>query len=271
MQRLDLRTVLNTPRPLIGMVHLRALPGAPPFDSMAAVLDSACRDAELLTTGGVDALLIENYGDAPFFPDSVPPETIAGLTAAAIAVRRVSPLPLGINVLRNDARAALGIAAAVGAVFIRVNVHTGAMLTDQGWLNGRAHETLRTRAALRTPVAICADVLVKHAVAPAGTDIGAAARDTWERGGADALIVSGAATGAATDTARLAAVRAALPGAFLLVGSGVTPDSAATLLGYADGAIVGSALQRGGRAGNGVELERVQALVAAFRSAHPPR
>lgn len=267
MQRLDLRSVVGVDRPLIGMVHLRALPGAPHHESMVHVLDTACRDAELLTSGGVDALLVENYGDAPFHPGAVPPETIAALTAAAVAVRRVSGLPLGINVLRNDARAALAVAAAVGAAFIRVNVHTGAMLTDQGWLTGRAHETVRLREALRAPIAVFADVFVKHAVPLPGLDIVLAARDTWERGHADALIVSGAATGAATDIAQLDTVRAAVPTAVVLIGSGITPANAALLLARADGAIVGSALQRGGRAGAGVELERVQAMAAAFRAA----
>jgi uncharacterized protein len=267
MQRLDLRSVLGVERPLIGMVHLRALPGAPHHESMAAVIDGACSDAEILSRGGVDALLIENYGDAPFHPDAVPPETVAGIAAAAVAVRQVSGLPLGINVLRNDARAALGVAAAVGARFIRVNVHTGAMLADQGWLTGRAHETLRLRVALRAPIAIFADVFVKHAAPLPGLDIADAARDTWERGGADALIVSGVATGAATDVARVDAVRAAVPAAVILVGSGVTAENAARLLARADGAIVGSALQRGGRAGAGVELQRVEAMAAAFRGA----
>ena len=268
MPRLDLRNLLGVQRPLIGMVHLRALPGAPAFTSMTDVLEAACRDAELLTTGGVDAVLIENYGDAPFFPERVPPETIAGMATAASAVRRVTQLPLGINVLRNDAHAALGIAAAVGAAFIRVNVHTGSMFSDQGWLTGRAHETLRVRAALGADIAILADVLVKHATPPAGLDVGDAARDTWLRGGADALIVSGTATGAVTDTVRLDAVRTAVPDALLLIGSGVTVENAARMLKHADGAIVGSALQQDGRAGTAIELSRVRALVEEFRRAH---
>jgi len=265
--KLALRTLTGVDRPLIGMVHLRALPGAPQHENMTHVVAAACRDAELLVRGGVDALLVENYGDAPFFPGSVPPETIAGITAAALAVRGVSELPLGINVLRNDARAAIGIAAAVGAAFVRVNVHTGALLADQGWLTGSAHETLRARAALRVRVGIFADVFVKHAAPVPGLDIADAARDTWERGGADALIVSGAATGAPTDVGRVAAVRAAIPAAVILLGSGVTAENAPLLLAHADGAIVGSALQREGRAGAGVELERVQAVAAAFRAA----
>ncbi len=105
-----------------------------------------------------------------------------------------SRLPVGVNALRNDARAALAIAVATGAHFIRVNVHTGSMFTDQGLIEGAAADTLRVRAALDTRVAIMADVHVKHASPPAGADIADAASDAWHRGLADALIVSGIGT-----------------------------------------------------------------------------
>jgi uncharacterized protein len=232
---------------------------------MPAVLAAARRDAAALAAGGVDAVLVENFGDAPFHPDAVPPETVAALCLAVAEVRRTIDLPVGVNVLRNDARAALGVAAAAGATFIRVNVHTGAMLTDQGWISGRAHETVRQRAVLAGDVAILADVLVKHAVAPAGLDVAAAAQDTWERGGADALIVTGSATGAAAEPARLRAVRAAVADAPLLVGSGVTEANAAAMLELAAGAIIGSAFMTGGRAGAGVDPERVRRLMTAIR------
>jgi uncharacterized protein len=261
MHRPDLSGLIGARRPIIGMVHLRPLPGSPGHDGMATVLDAALRDADALATGGVDAVLIENYGDVPFHPDAVPPETVAAMARVVAAVRGGIDLPVGVNVLRNDARAALAVAAATGARFIRVNVHTGAMLTDQGWIAGRAHETLRQRASLRADIAILADVLVKHAVPPAGMDAAQAARDTWERGRADALIVSGAATGSAADPARLQEVRSAVPAAPLLIGSGVTAANAADLLTHADGAIIGSAFQRDGRAGGAVELRRVQALL----------
>jgi membrane complex biogenesis BtpA family protein len=181
-------------------------------------------------------------------------------------VRAAVDLPLGINVLRNDAAAALGIAAATGARFIRVNVHTGAMLTDQGWVTGRAADTLRLRRALGADVAIFADVLVKHAAPPAGLVAAAAARDTWERALADALIVTGGGTGEPTAEATVQEVRAAVPAAPLLIGSGLAPATVPRLLPLADGAIVGSALQRGGRAGEPVDGERVRALVAAVRA-----
>jgi membrane complex biogenesis BtpA family protein len=246
------------------MVHLQPLPGAPRWGgSLEAVRQRALADARALEAGGVDGILVENFGDAPFYPGAVPPETIAAMATLTADVVRAVGVPVGVNVLRNDAAAALAVAVAAGARFIRVNVHTGAMLTDQGWIEGRAHETLRLRARMAPDVAIAADVLVKHATPPPGADLRRAAADTWERGLADVLIVSGEATGAETDPARVRAVKAAVPEATVWVGSGVRPENAAALLAIADGAIIGSAFQRGGRAGEPVEPERVRAVMEA--------
>lgn len=269
MDRVDLTRLLGVSKPLVGMVHLLPLPGAPRWrGSMDAVLERAVADAAALEQGGVDAVLVENFLDAPFFPSDVPPETVAAMAVAVREVARAVHLPVGVNVLRNDAAAALAVAAATGARFIRVNVHTGVMLADQGTLEGRAHETLRLRERLAShqrPIAILADVLVKHAVPPAGVDLAQTARDTWQRGLADALIVSGAGTGEPTERARVHAVKTAVPDAPVLIGSGLTPENAPALMAEADGAIVGSVLARGGVAGAGVELERVRRLVEATR------
>src|SRR4051812_5410301 len=216
MDRIDMKSLFRVAKPIAGMVHAIPLPGAPLWGgSMDAVIDRACADATTLAAGGVDGIFIENYGDAPFYPGVVPPETVAALSIVVREVMRVAALPIGVNVLRNDAAAALAIAAATGAQMIRVNVHTGMMHTDQGTITGRAHETLRARKALTAPVAICADILVKHATPPAGLTYEQSAADTWERGGADALIVSGAATGAPTETRSLDSVRHAVPDAFI--------------------------------------------------------
>jgi membrane complex biogenesis BtpA family protein len=232
---------------------------------MGAVLARARADAGALAEGGVDAVLVENYGDAPFHPEDLPAHTVAALTAAVVEVRRVTELPVGVNALRNDASAALGIAAATGAGFIRVNVHSGGMYTDQGWIAGRAAETLRLRERVAPSVAILADVMVKHASPPPGLDLETAARDAWERGLADALIVTGAATGRATDVGAPEAVKRAAPGAPVLIGSGVTAETVAAALEAADGVIVGSAFERDGVAGRPVEVDRVRALVRAAR------
>ena len=254
----------DAPRGVIGMVHLLPLPGAPRWNGdLDTVLHRAVADARTLSDGGVDAILVENFGDTPFLPGVVEPVTVAAMTRAVAAVRAALDRPVGVNVLRNDAAAALAVAAATGATFIRVNVHTGGMFTDQGWIQGKASETLRLRARIAPDVAILADVLVKHATPPAGANLRDAARDTWERGLADALIVSGAATGEATDLERVREVREAVPEAVVLVGSGVTAETAEATLAHAHGVIVGSALQEGGLAGRAVEIERVRRLVSA--------
>lgn len=267
IERIDFSGIWTVARPIIGMVHLPPLPGAPRWaGSIDDVVERAIADARALATGGVDGCLVENYLDVPFHRERVPPATIAAMTRVVREVVRAVDLPIGVNVLRNDAAAALSVAAVTGARFIRVNVHAGALLTDQGWIQGRAARTLRLRARLGAPVAIFADVLVKHAVRPAGLDERRAAQDIWHRALADALIVSGEATGERTDSERLMSVRGAVPEAPILIGSGLQPGNAADLLPLADGAIVGSSLQRDGVAGAGIAGARVDRLMHAVRA-----
>jgi membrane complex biogenesis BtpA family protein len=230
---------------------------------MNRVLERAVADAETLVEGGLSGIIVENYGDVPFHPREVPTETVAAMTAAVHAVCRVAPIPVGVNVLRNDGPAAVAVAGACGAAFVRVNVHAGVMVTDQGLLEGRAHETLRLRKTLGTSVSIFADVFVKHATPPPGLTLEEAARDTRERGLADVLVVSGRATGGPTAVEHVKRVRAAAPDAPVWIGSGARPETAAALLQVADGLIVGSALEDGGVAGRAVDPRRVERFMAA--------
>lgn len=252
---------------LLGVVHLRPLPESPGFVSRDDVLDRALADAEALVRGGLDGFIVENFGDVPFFGERVAPSTIAEMAVVTERLRSaVGAEPLvGVNVLRNDASAALAIAAAADGDFIRVNVHTGVMLTDQGSLEGRAARTLRERRALSTRVEILADVGVKHATRPAGFSLEQAAKDTAHRGLADALIVTGRGTGSAADAAELGAVRAAVPERPLFVGSGVTAATARDWLAVADGVIVGTWLKEDGRLEAPVSVSRVGELARAAR------
>jgi membrane complex biogenesis BtpA family protein len=254
---------------LIGVVHLQALPGAPGFGGrMGAVTNAAVADARALCGAGFDAVLVENFGDAPFHKDQVPPETIAAMATVLGAVREAVPasLALGVNVLRNDARAALAVAAAAELAFIRVNVLSGAAVTDQGVVEGRAADVLRDRQRLAPRVAILADVRVKHAAPLAPRPIEDEVHDLVTRGGADAVIVSGRRTGQATDRAELAAVRAAAGETPVLLGSGTTPGNIGGYLSGADGAIVGSSLKIGGDVRAAVDPTRAQAYVQAARA-----
>ncbi|WP_254766080.1 BtpA/SgcQ family protein [Salinilacihabitans rarus] len=265
---MEFEATFDTPKPILGMVHLGPLPGSPGYDGdLDAVVELAVADARALAAGGVDGIVIENFGDAPFHPDDVPKHTVASMTRAAAAVADATALPRGINVLRNDAAAAVSVAAAVGAAFVRVNVHTGARVTDQGVVEGRAHETIRLRERLDADVAVFADVDVKHSEPlAAASDPAAAFVDGVERGLADAAIVSGRGTGEPTDVDAVcdlveARERAGLD-APILVGSGVREGTVEDLLSVADGAIVGTALKEGGETTAPVDEERVAALVA---------
>lgn len=264
---MSLHDTFGVDKPLIGMVHLLPLPGSPNWGgSMEAVLERAVYDAHAWEEGGADGLIVENFGDAPFRPDRVEPHTVAAMTLAVRAVQAAVDLPLGVNVLRNDAAAALGIAGVTGAQFIRVNVHTGAMLADQGVLQGRADETLRLRRALGVTTLLFADVLVKHAVPLAPLSLEQAARDTWERGLADALIVSGTGTGQPTSPEEVRRVKEAAPAAPVLVGSGVSAESIAALLEFADGVIAGTSAKEEGNVRHPVSRERVRRLVERVRA-----
>ena len=250
----------NVRKPVIGMLHLAALPGSPLYGgSLSTIREAVLRDAQLLAEGGVNGLMIENFGDTPFFPGRVPAHVVAHMTAIAAQVRQAVPdLPLGINVLRNDGLSALAIAHAVGADYIRVNVLCGARVADQGLLQGIAHDLLRLRAELKAEnIKIFADVDVKHSAPLAERPIADEVDDTLHRGMADALIVSGAGTGKPTDPEKVKRVKAAAKGAPVLLGSGVTPQTLPSLLPHADGFIVGTYFKKDGV----VDPQRVKELI----------
>ena len=249
------------PRAVFGMVHLRPLPGSPGFHSMDDVIAAAVTDARALIAGQAAGMIFENFGDRPFTRARVEAETVAAMSRVIGEVRREVNLPFGVNVLRNDALSALAIAAATGAAFIRVNVHTGAAVTDQGIIEGDAYATLRKRAAMCPDVLIFADYLVKHATPL----VEVSPNDLRLRGLADALIVTGAATGAAADPSRLAMLRETLEDTPLIAGSGVDAGNAARFE-AADAAIVGTAGKRDGNVDLPVDAARFGAIVQAFRT-----
>lgn len=258
---------------LIGVLHLPPLPGSPRWGgSMAAVERWALTDAAAYLEGGADALVVENFGDTPFVAGAVPPDTVAAMGVIARAVvQQAGAVPVGINVLRNDAAAALAVATASGASFVRVNVLSGAMVTDQGLIQSQAAQLLRQRRLLGAEtVALLADVLVKHAYPLAPQPIGEAVEDTLQRACADGVIVSGVATGAAPRLEHLQAARLAARGAPVFIGSGCDANNAAELAPHADGVIVASSLKRDGVLANPVDPLRVRQLRQALDRCQTP-
>lgn len=253
--------------PIVGMVHLRALAGSAWYSGELEYVRAAMmRDATALIEGGVDGLLVENFGDVPFHPGAVPREVVAQMTALTAELRHHWPdVPLGVNVLRNDGCAAMAVAQAAAADFVRVNVLCSARVTDQGIVQGIAHELLRLRRSLAADhIRILADVDVKHSVSLAPVEVADEVADLIHRGGADGLIVTGSGTGKATAKSQLEAVREAAAGEVgVWVGSGVTADSIGEYRGLADGYIVGTGVKVEGRPDHAVDSERVRRLVEA--------
>jgi membrane complex biogenesis BtpA family protein len=266
----DLTQIFQTKTPIIGVVHLLPLPTSPRWGgSLRAVIERAEQEATALAAGGVDGILVENFFDAPFTKEQVDPAVVSAMTLIVDRLKNLIVVPVGINVLRNDAKSGLAIATCVDAQFIRVNVLTGVMATDQGLIEGQAYHLLRYRRELGAEVAILADVLVKHARPLGAPNLTTAVRDTIERGLADGVILSGWATGSPPSLEDLELARAAAHDTPVFIGSGANWENVSQLLQAADGIIVASSLKRHGKISEPIDPIRVAQFIEAARSVQP--
>lgn len=262
---MDLTQIFKTPNPAIGVIHLLPLPTAARWQGdLQAVIARAEQEATALASGGAHGLIVENFFDAPFPKSQVDPAVVSAMTLVVQRLKQLVMLPIGLNVLRNDARSALAIATCTGASFIRVNVLTGIMATDQGLIEGEAHELLRYRRELGSDVKIFADVLVKHAQPLGQPDLSAVVKDTIVRGLADGVILSGTATGEPPGIEELETARAAAGDTPVLIGSGASIDNISHLIQAVDGVIVSSSLKRKGQIEQPIDPIRVREFVTAL-------
>jgi len=270
---LKFREIFATGKPIIGMVHLRPLPGAPGYRSsegMKAIIEAAMDDAVRLIDGGVDGIQIENQGDWPFLPaQEVGPETVAAVSAVVTLIRARYDLPMGINIHLNGVCQALAIAVATECQWVRAFELANAYVSPSGFIDAAGPRALRYRSSLHAEgkVMIFGDYHVKHGSHQLVADKSPVelARDV-EASLADAIIVTGRETGSAPDRAEIAAIREAvrIP---LLIGSGLGLDTMDELLPLADGAIVGSAFKVDGELKNPVDIKLVKEFMRAARTA----
>ncbi len=263
---MDLKQIFQTKNPIIGVVHLLPLPTSPRWGgNLKAVIARAEQEATALAAGGVDGIIVENFFDAPFAKERVDPAVVSAMTLIVDRLKGMVTIPIGINVLRNDAHSGMAIASCLGIEFIRVNVLTGVMATDQGLIEGQAYELLRYRRELDSEIAILADVLVKHA-RPLGTpNLTTAVQDTIERGLADGVILSGWATGSPPTKEDLELAVAAAGNTPVFIGSGATWENIPQLMQAADGVIVASSLKRHGKITETIDPIKVAQFVEAAR------
>ena len=263
---MDLIKVFNTRNPVIGVLHLLPLPTSPRWQGdLQAVIDRAEQEATALASGGVHGIIVENFFDAPFTKGSVDPAVVSAMVMVVQRLQTLITVPIGLNVLRNDARSALAIATCTGAAFIRVNVLTGVMATDQGLIEGCAHDLLRYRKELGSSVKILADVLVKHARPLGSPNLTTAVQETIHRGMADGIILSGWATGSPPSLEDLELAKAAAGSHPVFIGSGADWENIGTLMKAADGVIVASSLKRQGDINQPIDPIRVGQFVEAMQ------
>lgn len=258
----------RTRQPIIGMVHVGALPGTPAsLLPVQALVARAVSDARIYADAGLDGVMLENMHDTPYLRGAVGPEIVAALAVIAQAVKAAVALPCGLQILAAANREALAVAHAAGLDFIRAEGFAFAHVADEGVIESCAAELLRYRRMIGAErVAVWADVKKKHSSHAITADVGVgetAHAVEFMRG--DAVIVTGTVTGDAPKPDDVRAVKAAtrLP---VVLGSGITAANAAVFLAHADGAIVGSEFKRGGKWDAAVDPKRVRRFMAAVRA-----
>jgi hypothetical protein len=262
------RRVFGTARPVIGMVHLGALPGAPLYDAsggIEAIVAAAAADLAALQDAGFDAVMFGNENDRPY---QLAVDT-ASTAAMAYVIGRLAGairVPFGVNVLW-DPEATVSLAAATGAAFVR-EIFTGAYASDMGLWVPDAGRAMRTRNRLgRADCLMLYNVSAEFAGSLDPRPLVDRARSAAFSSLPDAVLVSGAITGEAAALSDLAAVKRALPGVPVMANTGVRHDTVAEVLAIADGCIVGSALKVGGDTWKPVDPARAADFMARVRAA----
>lgn len=245
---------------VIGMVHLKPLPGSPNFEGdLEQVYESALQDLKAIEAGGAHGAIVENFSDVPYTTEN-PLETVLSMTAIVAGLKREATIPIGVNFQFNCAKEEIAIAYVCGAEFIRVEAFVENRMGPFGLTLAKAPELMRYRAKLGAKTLIFADINVKHTYPMTSQDLSLDLKETVSAG-ADAIIVTGLQTGQNPSVDEVKFVKRCAPDVPLLVGSGVTAENVSSLLEYADGIIVGSYIKKDGIVKNPVDPERVRHLV----------
>ncbi len=258
-----LTSLFLNPKPIIGVIHVGALPGAPAnTQTVAEITTQAVREAATYRDCGIDGIIIENMHDVPYLRGSVGPEIVAAMAVIGQAVKAESRLPVGIQILAGANLEAMAVAHAANLDFIRAEGYVFAHVADEGLIQSSAAELLRYRKLIGADrVQVWTDVKKKHSSHAITADISlGATAEAVEFMRGDAVIVTGSVTGEAPKLADVQEVKAhcRLP---VLLGSGVDANNIAEFYTSADGFIIGSYFKTDGHWANSVEAERVRRLM----------
>jgi len=257
------KSVFKVDKPIIGMIHLLALPGTPKFNTtINEIIDAALHEAEIYLDAGIDALALENMHDIPYLKNDVGHEISSIMSIIAHKVKKMSSLPCGIQVLSSANKAALAIANNAGLDFIRAEGFVFGHIADEGYIDADAGELLRYRKAIDAEhIAVFTDIKKKHSshALTADTDIVETAKAA-EFFLSDGLIVTGLSTGKEANIDEIKSIKKAcqIP---VIVGSGITIDNVAQYLPSSDALIVGSYFKKNGYWANAPEKDKIAAFM----------
>lgn len=246
--------------PVIVSIHLPALPGAPKYDEtpVQAIAEKAARDVKMLYERGVNGVTLDNEGDILYLK-RVGPETIASMAVIAKTVKDAVPdMHVGLNILQSDHIADLAVAKAAGAEFFRAGYYTEAAIVDVGIMEGNGAETLRYRKSLNCDAKIFADVQIKHSYPLARRPLLDSVEYAYDRGLADAIIITGEKTGRSAEVDSVRAIREARCDIPLIIGSGTTAENIGAFAPYIDAVIIGTSLHVDGALHTDLDPERVE-------------
>lgn len=262
-----LTNLFSNSKPIIGVIHVGALPGTPAStQSVSEIISDAARAAAIYRDGGVDAIIIENMHDVPYLRGEVGPEIVAAMTLVGQAVKTESRLPTGVQILAGANIEAMAVAHAAGLDFIRAEGYVFAHVADEGWIESSAAKLLRYRKQIGADrIEVWTDVKKKHSAHAITADVSLgemAEAVEFMRG--NAVIVTGSTTGKAPliEDVREAKSHCRLP---VVLGSGIDADNLADFYSTADGFIIGSYFKRDGHWANSVDPRRIDNLVSLAR------
>ena len=247
------------PKPVVGVIHVGALPGTPRSTrTVAELVASASDEAKLYRECGVDGVIVENMHDVPYMRGEVGPEIVAAMTAIAGEVKSQCRLPVGIQILAGANVEAMAVAHAARLDFIRAEGYAYAHVADEGLIQASAARLLRYRRTIGADrVQVWADVKKKHSAHAITADVSLGdTAETVEFMGADCVIVTGSVTGQAPKVADVqeAKTHCGLP---VFLGSGISERNIEEFYRQADGFIIGSAFKVDGLWSNTIDPARV--------------
>ncbi len=252
-------TIFKKEKPIIGMIHVQALPGTPRHKLESSyIIDQALKEAKIYKSAGIDSIMIENMHDIPYIKTGVGHEVSSLMCLIAYLIKQETKLPVGIQILAGANKEALAVAKASGIDFIRAEGFVFAHTADEGIIEAQAGDLLRYRKQIDADsVAIFTDIKKKHSSHAITQDV--SLLDTAKAARfflSDGVIVTGSHTGEAASVDELKTLKDALDFP-ILVGSGITQDNVSTYFPICDAMIVGSYFKEHGYWENKLNYERI--------------